>query len=123
MIDSSPSAQLVSVAVDESDPFLTVDEVAAMLRLNPQTVRNTIERGELAAVRVGPRRVRVRRSALDAWIAESGVMMGPSVEEAQAEFDAALVAVQAAAENADRVPALKRLARAATKLAGALPRR
>jgi excisionase family DNA binding protein len=123
MIDSSPSAQLVSVAVDESDPFLTVDEVAAMLRLNPQTVRNTIERGELAAVRVGPRRVRVRRSALDAWIAESGVMMGPSVEEAQAEFDAALVAVQAAAENADRVLALKRLARAATKLAGALPRR
>ena len=93
-----------------------------MLRLNPQTVRNTIERRELAAVRVGPRRVRVRRSALDAWIAESGVMMGPSVEEAQAEFDAAL-AVQAAAENADRVPALKRLARAATKLAGALPRR
>ena len=123
MIDSSPSAQLVSVAVDESDPFLTVDEVAAMLRLNPQTVRNTIERGELAAVRVGPRRVRVRSSALDAWIAESGVMMGPSVEEAQAEFDAALVAVQAAAENADRVLALKRLARAATKLAGALPRR
>ena len=94
-----------------------------MLRINPQTVRNTIDRGELAAVRVGPRRVRVRRSALDAWIAESGVMMGPSVEEAQAEFDAALAAVQAAADNTDRVPALKRLARASTKLAGALPRR
>ena len=109
--------------MDEADPFLTVDEVAAMLRINPQTVRNTIDRGELAAVRVGPRRVRVRRSALDAWIAESGVMMGPSVEEAQAEFDAALAAVQAAADNTDRVPALKRLARASTKLAGALPRR
>jgi excisionase family DNA binding protein len=36
-----------------------------MLRLNPQTVRNTIDRGELAAIRVGPRRVRVRKSALD----------------------------------------------------------
>ena len=109
--------------MDEADPFLTVDEVAAMLRINPQTVRNTIERGELAAVRVGPRRVRVRKSALDAWIAESGVMMGPSPEEAQAEFDAALAAVQAAADSAVRVPALKRLARASTKLAGALPRR
>jgi excisionase family DNA binding protein len=109
--------------VDEADPFLTVAEVAAMLRINQQTVRNTIERGELAAVRVGPRRVRVRKSALDAWIAESAVMMGPSVGEAQAEFDAALAAVKAATDNADRVPALKRLARASTKLAGALPRR
>lgn len=109
--------------VDETDPFLTVDEVAAMLRLNPQTVRNTIDRGELAAVRVGPRRVRIRKSALDRFIAESAAMMGPSVEDARAEFDAALEAVQAAAADAELVPALKRLAKASTKLAAALPGR
>jgi excisionase family DNA binding protein len=38
------------------DEFLTVDEVAQLLRLNPQTVRNMIDRGELPAVRVGARR-------------------------------------------------------------------
>lgn len=109
--------------MDETDPFLTVDEVASMLRLNPQTVRNTIDRGELAAVRVGPRRVRVRKSALDRFIAESAALMGPSVEDARAEFDAALAAVQSAPDDEELVPALKRLAKASTKLAGALPRR
>ena len=50
-------------------------------------------------------------------------MMGPSVEKAKGEFDAALAAVQSAADDAELVPALKRLAKAATKLAGALPGR
>ncbi len=43
------------------DDFLTVAEVAALLRLNQQTVRNWIDRGELPALRVG-RRVRIRRA-------------------------------------------------------------
>jgi excisionase family DNA binding protein len=38
------------------DQFLTVAEVAELLKLNQQTVRNWIDRGELAAVRVGQRR-------------------------------------------------------------------
>lgn len=61
--------------------------------------------------------------ALDQFIAESAAMMGPSEEEARGEFDAALAAVQAAPGNAELVPALKRLARASTKLATALPGR
>jgi excisionase family DNA binding protein len=52
------------------DEFLTVDEVAQLLKLNPQTVRNMIDRGELAAVRVGARRVRIERSDLDAFLAQ-----------------------------------------------------
>lgn len=49
---------------DFTDSFLTVAEVAALLKLNQQTVRNWIDQGSLPAVRVG-RRVRIRRSDLE----------------------------------------------------------
>lgn len=42
------------------DEFLTVNEVARTLKLNPQTVRNWIDRDELRAV-PGPRRMRIKR--------------------------------------------------------------
>ena len=45
------------MANDVEETYLTVAEVAATLKLNQQTVRNWIDRGELAAVRAG-RRVR-----------------------------------------------------------------
>jgi excisionase family DNA binding protein len=48
--------------------FLTVDQVAARLQVNPQTVRNWIDAGELPALRIGSRRVRVQKPALDAFI-------------------------------------------------------
>jgi excisionase family DNA binding protein len=56
------------------DEFLTVRDIAELLKLNQQTVRNTIDRRELGHVRVGQRRVRVRQSQLDAFLAvgESG---------------------------------------------------
>ena len=50
------------------DPLLTVEDVAAALGLNQQTIRNYIDDGVLPAVRVGNRRVRIRRSALDAFV-------------------------------------------------------
>jgi putative molybdopterin biosynthesis protein len=49
---------------DFTDSFLTVAEVAALLKLNQQTVRNWIDQGSLPALRVG-RRVRIRRSDLE----------------------------------------------------------
>ena len=52
------------------ETFLTVAEVAELLRLNQQTVRNWIDAGSLPALRVG-RRVRIKRSDLDR-ILESG---------------------------------------------------
>lgn len=48
--------------------LLTVYEVAEELRLNPQTVRNYIDRGELKAIRVGGRRVRVARDDLTEFL-------------------------------------------------------
>ncbi len=52
---------------DES--FLTVAEVAEMLKLNQQTVRNWIDQGSLPALRVG-RRVRIKRSDFERVLAE-----------------------------------------------------
>ena len=46
------------------DSFLTVAEVAELLKLNQQTVRNWIDQGSLPALRVG-RRVRIRSSDLN----------------------------------------------------------
>jgi excisionase family DNA binding protein len=45
-----------------SDELLTVAETAQLFKLNQQTVRNWIDRGELPCVRVG-RRVRIRLRA------------------------------------------------------------
>ena len=50
------------------DSFLTVADVAELLKLNQQTVRNWIDQGSLPALRVG-RRVRIRRSDLERLLA------------------------------------------------------
>ena len=47
-----------------ADSFLTVAEVADLLKLNQQTVRNWIDAGTLPAFRVG-RRVRILRADLE----------------------------------------------------------
>jgi excisionase family DNA binding protein len=64
------------------DSFLTVAEVAELLKLNPQTVRNWIDRGERPAVRLGQRRLRIRRSDLDRLI-DSGSAEGLSDRHAR----------------------------------------
>jgi excisionase family DNA binding protein len=46
------------------DELLTFEDVARWLRLNKMTVRNMISRGELSAIYLGQRRVRIRRSEL-----------------------------------------------------------
>src|SRR5436309_645130 len=103
------------------ETFLTVGEIAERLRLNQQTGRNWIDRGELAALRVGPRRVRVRASELERFIAASSSAGLPDEASARAEFDAALAAVQGNGSGEELPAALRRLAIAANALARALP--
>ena len=67
------------------ESFLTVAEVAGLLKLNQQTVRNWIEQGSLPALRVG-RRVRIRRSDFDRLL-EAGYTGGPR-SNANADADA-----------------------------------
>ena len=57
-----------------NEEFLTVAEVATLLKLNQQTIRNWIDDQKLPAVRIG-RRVRVLRSDLERLI-EDGYRPG-----------------------------------------------
>jgi excisionase family DNA binding protein len=56
--------------VPEPDDFMTVAEVASILKLNQQTVRNWIDAGKLPALHIG-RRVRIRRADFDALLGAS----------------------------------------------------
>jgi excisionase family DNA binding protein len=51
----------------QSESFMTVAEVATILKLNQQTVRNWIDAGKLPAIHVG-RRVRIKRSDFERLI-------------------------------------------------------
>ena len=55
---------------EPEESYLTVAEVAGMLKLNQQTVRNWIDQGSLPALRVG-RRVRIKRSDFERVLAQS----------------------------------------------------
>jgi excisionase family DNA binding protein len=53
--------------ISSEEEFLTVAEVATILKLNQQTVRNWIDAGGLPALHVG-RRVRIRRSDFEHFL-------------------------------------------------------
>ena len=73
---------------ESEEEYLTVAEVAANLKLNQQTVRNWIDRGQLPALRVG-RRVRIKRSDYEQYLEDGyngaarpeGSAPGPSGED------------------------------------------
>jgi excisionase family DNA binding protein len=56
--------------VPDLDDFMTVAEIASILKLNQQTVRNRIDAVTMPAVRIG-RRVRIKRSDLDRFVEAS----------------------------------------------------
>ena len=64
--------QLTSAGMSRSRPdrFLTVAEVAADLRISPDTVRRWIAAGKLPAVRVSARDLRIERAEYDQLLAE-----------------------------------------------------
>src|SRR5262249_31250241 len=90
------------------------------MKLNPLTVRNMIDRGELPPVRLGSRRVRVRRSDLDCFL-ETGTIHErhepepADVDErsitAWATFGATMADATATLERADRAELIEALDR------------
>jgi excisionase family DNA binding protein len=67
-----------AVSTDDDD-FMTVADVARVLKLNQQTVRNWINAGTLPALHIG-RRVRIGRSDFDRLVG-GGYSGGGAVEE------------------------------------------
>ena len=53
-----------------ADELLTIDEVAAELKLHPDTIRRHIRQNKLKVTRLGGTAVRIRRSELDRFIHE-----------------------------------------------------
>jgi excisionase family DNA binding protein len=72
------------------------------VKLNQQTVRNMIDRGELGHVRVGQRRVRVRQSQLDAFLAAGESDPQPPEANPWKAVSAAATAVTAAVREQNR---------------------
>ena len=78
------------MSADREESFLTVADVAGLLKINQQTVRNWIDQGRLPAVRVG-RRVRIKQSDLDRIVqagyqggtapAPASKLAGPSADD------------------------------------------
>ncbi|GAB3092329.1 helix-turn-helix transcriptional regulator [Isoptericola nanjingensis] len=59
-----------SRTTDPEEPLLLVPEAATYLRLPGSTVYRLIKTGELPALILSPRRIRLRRVDLDRWLAE-----------------------------------------------------
>jgi len=53
-----------------ADELLTIDEVAAELKLHPDTIRRYIRKNKLKPTRVGGTAIRIRRSELDRFISK-----------------------------------------------------
>jgi excisionase family DNA binding protein len=106
----------------EPDQFLTVAEIAAQFKVNQQTVRNWIDRGELAGVRLGSRRVRVPASELARFIAASAAATTPDKAGLRVKLHDEWEKFLTADSEADQAAALRRVAKAATTLARALSR-
>jgi excisionase family DNA binding protein len=60
-----------------SDEVFTVGEVAAILKLSEQTIRNWIDAGCLPALRIG-RLVRIRREVLQGILTDGLRVDGPA---------------------------------------------
>ena len=59
-----------------SDDLLTVEESAKLLRVSPTTIWRLVQSGQLPAIRVGRKALRIRKSDLQA-------MVRPATEESE----------------------------------------
>jgi excisionase family DNA binding protein len=70
----------MSFADFSGDELMTVAEIAAVLKLNQQTIRNWVDQGRLPAVRIG-RRVRIKRSDFEQLLTNAA---GPATSRSPA---------------------------------------
>ena len=53
--------------------YYTIGEVAEMLKVNPESVRRWVRKGELSAIKLGGKYIRVEKNGLDDFIYKSKV--------------------------------------------------
>lgn len=71
----------MSAAEELEREVFTVPEAAAFLRLNVKTLYKLIDEGTVPHVRIGERRIRLRRSSLVEWQAAQETKLPPSKPE------------------------------------------
>ncbi len=86
--DGSAERKKKSLTEEEreaADPWLTLAEIAAELRVNPATVRQWVSKGQLKASRAGVRKWIVRRSDLDRMLDETNLTADEVLEQLENE--------------------------------------
>ena len=56
--------------MNPENEFLTIEELAALLKVSPRTIRRIIKRRELPVIRIG-RQLRFRRGSVNEWLASN----------------------------------------------------
>ncbi len=69
---TTPDLQTAPPTATQESPILTIDELAALLRLNRKTVYELARNGEIPVRRVG-RSLRAHRDTVLRWLSESQV--------------------------------------------------
>jgi excisionase family DNA binding protein len=72
--------------VSSGEELMTVAQIAEVLKLNQQTIRNWIDQGTLPAIRIG-RRVRIKRSDFQALVDGSTSTPAPDAYTAERFWD------------------------------------
>jgi excisionase family DNA binding protein len=101
--------------VADLEKLWTVDEVAAYLQINQQSVRSDIERGTLRVTRIGQRRVRIRQAELERFVAAPD----SNTDDDPAELSSALAVAAGATDPTELAAALPAVAAAAERPASA----
>ncbi len=72
-----------SVRRESCSEFLTVNELAAFLRMSQQWVYQRVREDEIPHIRLGVT-IRFRRAAIEEWLKKKGLGRGKSLDETEA---------------------------------------
>lgn len=67
--------------MENQNEFLTIEELADMLKISTRTIRRILKRGDLPAIRIG-RQIRFNREAVNLWLKTQ------SIEQAEGQDSA-----------------------------------
>lgn len=59
--------------MDKKTTYYTIEEIAEMLKVNPESVRRWVRSKKLPAIKLSGKYIRVKASDLDRFINKSGV--------------------------------------------------